>query len=280
MEVQKYKYISLIAITLLHIYAIICLYVFITNINLKLFLWFVFTSSIAGFGVTAGVHRYWSHKSYKTKNFMKIILSLCFSMAGQNTIFEWVRDHRVHHAFTETTADPHDSRRGFMFSHVGWLMMTKHPDVIEKGKKIYLKDILDDPIVKWHTKYFSILKFLFCFLIPISVPMIFWNENFNVSVSSQMLRYVLVLNATWSVNSIAHMWGNRPYDKNISPRENIFVSIFAMGEGYHNYHHVYPWDYKASEFGFFNITTKILNFLKFLGVVYDVRSVDIKSINK
>jgi stearoyl-CoA desaturase (delta-9 desaturase) len=70
----------------------------------------------------------------------------------QNTIFDWVRDHRVHHKFSETDADPHNSRRGFFFAHVGWLMQTKHPEVLRWGKKIDMSDIMQDPVVAFHQK--------------------------------------------------------------------------------------------------------------------------------
>lgn len=73
-------------------------------------------------------------------------------MHAQNTIYEWVRDHRVHHKYSETMSDPHDANRGFFFSHVGWLMMKKHPDVVDKGSKMDLSDIENDPVIQFHTK--------------------------------------------------------------------------------------------------------------------------------
>lgn len=113
---------------------------------------------LGGFGVTGGAHRFWSHRSYKAKTPLRIILMLCFSLAGQNTIYDWVRDHRVHHKFSETKADPHDSNRGFFFAHVGWLMMNKHPEVIRKGNKLDMSDILNDPVVQFHQKYRNYLN--------------------------------------------------------------------------------------------------------------------------
>lgn len=107
---------------------------------------------LGGFGVTGGVHRLWSHRAYKAKTPLRIILMLCFSLAGQNPIYDWVRDHRVHHKFSETKADPHDSNRGFFFAHVGWLMMNKHPEVIRKGQQLDMSDILSDPVVQFHQK--------------------------------------------------------------------------------------------------------------------------------
>lgn len=73
-------------------------------------------------------------------------------MAAQNSIYEWVRDHRVHHKYSETDADPHNSKRGFFFSHMGWLMMKKHPDVIKKGSTLDMTDVMNDPIVRFQRR--------------------------------------------------------------------------------------------------------------------------------
>jgi stearoyl-CoA desaturase (delta-9 desaturase) len=76
------------------------------------------------------------------------------TLAFQNHIYEWVRDHRVHHKFTDTDADPHDVRRGFFFAHMGWLCVKKHPDVREKGKTVDMSDLEKDGVVMFQKKYF------------------------------------------------------------------------------------------------------------------------------
>lgn len=88
-----------------------------------------------------------------------------------------------------------------------------------------------------------------------------------------MARYVLSLNFTWSVNSAAHIWGYKPYDKKIKPAENLAVALVAMGEGWHNYHHVFPWDYKAAELGNYsvNVTTMVLDMFAKIGWAYDMK---------
>lgn len=77
---------------------------------------------------------------------------LCQTSMGQNDIYEWVRDHRVHHKFTDTDADPHNSRRGFFFSHMGWLLLKKHKDVSVKGKTVDMSDVASDPVVRFQRK--------------------------------------------------------------------------------------------------------------------------------
>ncbi|RZC38698.1 hypothetical protein BDFB_013923, partial [Asbolus verrucosus] len=167
----------------------------------------------AGFGVTGGAHRLWTHRSYKAKLPLRIILIICYSMAGQNKLYEWVRDHRVHHKFSETDADPHNANRGFFFSHVGWLMMRKHPDVLRKGKQIDCTDLFDDPVVVFFERHFGPMKLFFAFIFPTLFPYYFWNETFYWSFMGSIARYVCSLNCTWLVNSAAHMFGNKPYDR-------------------------------------------------------------------
>lgn len=132
----------------------------------------------------------------------------------QNSIYEWSRDHRVHHKFSETDADPHNANRGFFFSHVGWLLCKKHPDVKQKGAGIDMSDLLVDPIVAFQHKYYMILMPFICFILPSIPPIYFWNETYlNAYFVPVLLRYVWVLHMTWLVNSAAHFFGGKPYDK-------------------------------------------------------------------
>ena len=107
---------------------------------------------IGGLGVTCGAHRLWSHRSYKATWLLRLLL-MCFNcVAAQNDIFEWARDHRVHHKYSETNADPHNAKRGFFFAHVGWLLVKKHPNVIKKGQQLELSDLYADEIVMFQRR--------------------------------------------------------------------------------------------------------------------------------
>ncbi|XP_018327904.1 stearoyl-CoA desaturase 5-like [Agrilus planipennis] len=241
--------------------------------HVYLVLWSYWTGFMGGVGVTAGAHRLWCHRAYKAKLPLRIFLMGLYCMAGQNTLYEWVRDHRIHHKFSETNADPHNSKRGFFFSHIGWLMIKKHPEVIEKGRQLDLSDLEADPVVRFQQRYFTVLKLMLCFVLPILVPLYFWNVSWYWAVSSQaFVRYTISLHATFLVNSAAHMWGNRPYDKRIRPVENLTVAIWSAGEGWHNYHHTFPWDYRASEMGKYNPTTFVLDIFAKLGLAYDMKA--------
>lgn len=278
---QKYKWKivwrNVIVFLYLHLGALYGFYLTFTSTKLLTTLWGIFVASLAAMGITAGAHRLWAHRSYKAKWPLRLVLMLCQSIAFQNHIYEWVRDHRVHHKFTDSDADPHNAQRGFFFSHIGWLLLRKHPDVMKKGATIDMSDLEQDPIVVWQRRLYIVLMPLCCFIIPMWVPYYFWNETMLNSWYSTLLRYTLSLNLTWLVNSAAHIWGMKPYDSTIGPTENVSVAICAFGEGWHNYHHVFPWDYKAAELGNYklNFTTAFIDFCARLGLVYDRKIVPV-----
>ncbi|CAG9787313.1 unnamed protein product [Diatraea saccharalis] len=225
-------------------------------------------------GITIGAHRLYTHRCFKATPLLRAILILLQTGAGQNSMFIWCRDHRLHHRYSDTDADPHNAKRGFFFSHIGWLMTKKHPYVIELGKKIDMSDLKADWMVMLQKKYYYYLYFFIAVLLPVWAAVHFlgepWLEAFLVVYCA---RYILQLNGTWLVNSAAHIYGTRPYDKNLQPVESWFVSFISLGEGWHNYHHTFPWDYKAAELStHFNASAQIIEFLASIGMAYDLKT--------
>ncbi|KAJ3653118.1 hypothetical protein Zmor_019034 [Zophobas morio] len=180
----------------------------------------------------------------------------------------------------DTDADPHNINRGFFFSHMGWLMVRKHPEVIRLGKTIDLSDLEADPVVRFQKnwskefrQYYVVLAPVLCFVFPTMVPWYFWNENLYISFCvAGMLRYVLTLHFTWVVNSVAHTWGTKPYNRSIRATENKLAAVLSGGEGWHNYHHVFPWDYKAAELGTspHNWSAVFIDIMAKIGWAYDL----------
>ncbi|CAL1678263.1 unnamed protein product [Lasius platythorax] len=237
-------------------------------------LWIICMYVISHLGVTAGAHRLWSHRSYKATLPLRIFLMICFSACAQNSIYKWVKNHRMHHKYSDTNTDPHNTQRGYFFTHIGWIMMKERPEYIEKSKQIDLSDVTSDAVVAFGEKYFLPLQFIFGFILPSMVPVYLWNDTWTRAIISQaFIRYILTLNAVWSVNSIAHAWGTRPYNKNIRPADNDFVNYVTTGEGYHNYHHEFPWDYKSAELGNnrMNYTSIFIDISAKLGLAYDLK---------
>ncbi|XP_045534746.1 acyl-CoA Delta-9 desaturase [Papilio machaon] len=260
----------------LHLVSMYGLFLMVTN-NVRFYTTiFVFaTIFVSGLGITAGVHRLWSHRAYKATTPLRVILALLFTITGQRDIYTWALDHRVHHKYSESVADPHDVRRGFWFAHVGWLVLTPHPAVENRRAALRLTslDLLADPVVRIQKKYFIPLFALLNIALPIWIPMYYWNETLiNSFVLSFVTRFTMTLNIAYSVNSFAHLWGNKPYDKFIKPSENPLVSFVALGEGWHNYHHVFPWDYRTSELGRFNVSTNFIDIFAKIGWAYDLKA--------
>jgi len=159
------------------------------------------------------------------------------------------------------------------------LLLKKSDKVKEAGKKLDFQDLYDDSIVMFQDRWDPYINQFFCFVFPTFVGVYYCNQGWWVSfLVLGVLRYCCVLNSTWLVNSLAHWMGYRPYDPSINPSENPYVSFFALGEGWHNWHHVYPWDYSASEYGIWqrwNPTKLQIDIFALLGLVWDrKRAVD------
>lgn len=274
--VSQWRYPDLTVQLFIHVGCLYGFYLVFTSVKVLTLIWVFVVVYASGFGITAGAHRLWSHRAYRAKWPLRFLLIILFTVAGQRHVYQWALDHRVHHKYSETNADPHDARRGFLFSHIGWLVLTPHPEVEEKRKAIDMSDLEADPIVMWQKRLYVPLFAIFVIVIPVFVPWYYWDEglwqSFWVLFNS---RFCITLNMAFLVNSVAHMWGNRPYDKNISPTENFVVSMGALGEGWHNYHHVFPYDYKTAELGRYSLnpTTAFIDFFVWLGWAYNCKTV-------
>ena len=163
--------------------------------------------------------------------------------------------------------------RGFFFAHMGWLFVKKHPDIVKAGRDLDFSDLLDDATVMFQKKCDPWFALYMCYVMPAQVAQHFWVENFwNAFFVAGALRYCVVLHFTWLFNSAAHLMGDHPYDLLSYPAENPVVSFCAIGEGWHNWHHKYPFDYAASEYGIatqYNPTKMIIDAAASIGRVYD-----------
>tara|TARA_E500000178_G_C16780883_1_gene643536 strand:- start:220 stop:840 length:621 start_codon:yes stop_codon:yes gene_type:complete len=194
------------------------------------------------------------------------------SFSNMSSIYDWVRDHRVHHKHSDTDADPHNIKNGFFFSHMGWMLNKKHDRVIEEGKKLDLSDLNQDLVVMIDKYLHPWDDLILCYFVP-GVYTYYYYDNFMKGLFLfGFLRWTIQAHATWCVNSFAHMYGDRPFRKNIMSTENKWVSLLAVGEGWHNWHHTYPYDYACSDEGIFlrwNPTKLFIDVLGWFGQTYD-----------
>ncbi|GAX19967.1 stearoyl-CoA desaturase [Fistulifera solaris] len=266
------NYPMIIYVSLVHIVAVAGLFA-LPKCSKETLLWAFILWPISGLGITSGVHRLWAHRSYEAHFVVRLVLMLANSIANQGSIYHWSRDHRVHHKYSETHADPHNATRGFFFAHMGWLLIKKHPDVVKAGRDMDFSDLLEDPLVVFQKKLDPWFALYMCYVMPAQVASHFWGEDFwTAFLVAGGLRYCYVLHCTWLVNSAAHLYGDHPYDVLSYPAENPLVSWFAIGEGWHNWHHKYPFDYSASEFGIssqFNPSRLFIDMLACVGLVWN-----------
>mmetsp|Transcript_32347 Transcript_32347/g.69275 ORF Transcript_32347/g.69275 Transcript_32347/m.69275 type:complete len:604 (+) Transcript_32347:204-2015(+) len=234
---------------------------------------------VSGTGVTAGVHRLWSHQAYHPSRAMEILVMIMFSMADQGTILGWSLTHAMHHAASDTENDPHNRSQGWWHSHFGWLFATKTFRISQYDYYRVLNGHSD--VVKWHDKVFILWDPLWSLGLPALLAS-FWGEAVNGFFVPGALRWFCVQHITFFVNSVAH--GEREpgstefsFDymaDGIGPKVSLLTTICALGEGWHDYHHLFPWDYAAAELGAWdqwNPTKVFLDLCYNCGLVYKRR---------
>lgn len=197
---------------------------------------------VTSLGVTAGYHRCLTHPSFQTYKFMRGIFGVLGACAGQGDAVSWVALHRKHHQFSDKPGkDPHTPLEGVLWSHIFWLLLTPKDYDLGETRKKYAKDLLSDDVYlcfvgRFHWLWLTILGIslaLTGYLIggwELSLSMVLWGICFRV---------VCTWHFTWAVNSICHVWGYRNYETPDRSRNNWFVALFSLGEGWHNNHHDY-----------------------------------------
>jgi stearoyl-CoA desaturase (delta-9 desaturase) len=195
---------------------------------------------VTGLGITVGYHRLISHRSFTCSDPVKIVLLIAGGWAFQNSALKWSADHVRHHAKVDQEEDPYNATKGFWYSHVLWLML-KDPFANDK----YTTQFKKDRLVVWQDDYYIpilISGFAFPFLVGLLHGG--WMGGLGCFLLAGVGRAFLVLNSTFCINSICHMWGDQPNGTDNSSRDSWWISLITFGEGYHNYHHAYPKDYR------------------------------------
>ena len=223
---------------------------------------------ISGLGITVGYHRLITHRSFSCPDWVKRILLIAGGWALQNSALVWARDHIRHHARCDQDEDPYNATRGFWFSHCGWLLM-KDPNRNDK----FATRLLQDPVVMWQHRYYIPIVVL-GLLLPFCIG--FAANGLVGGIGCFLLagvgRTFFVLNSTFCINSVCHLWGRQPYGTHDSSRDSWWVSLVTFGEGYHNYHHTYQSDYRNGPLWYnFDPSKWLIYFLYLFGLAYALR---------
>jgi len=198
------------------------------------FVWFGF----CGLAITGGYHRLFSHPTYKAHPLLRAFYLFFGAASVQNSALKWSADHRVHHAKTDTEADPYNIKQGFWWAHIGWVFFEDgHVDVS------VAPDLQADPLIRFQDRHYVALAIVAGALLPASLGLL-WGDMLGALLVAGALRLVLQWHATFAVNSFAHAVGKRPFSQRTSARDSFFVALITLGEGYHNFHHCFPMDYR------------------------------------
>jgi sn-1 stearoyl-lipid 9-desaturase len=261
----NYKVISVILI--FHILGVMVLLP--SNFSLVNFGIFMVLYILTGcFGITLGYHRLLTHRSFQVPKWLEYVFATCGTLALQGDPIAWVTDHAAHHAGSDTEKDPHDSTKGFWYSHLTWLFPKE-----DNKAKLGIADMRNDPYYKFLRKFHWLPSVILGVILGVTL-------GWSAMIWGIFFRTCFVYHVTWSVNSVCHIWGNRPF-QNLSKdnsTNNWIVGILAFGEGWHNNHHAWQFSPKHGiEKYQIDFTWLVILTLKKLGLARNLKSIPTSS---
>lgn len=233
-------------------------------------LWFFLLLAFCELSITAGYHRLWSHRAYKAHPVLKFIFALGGACALQNNCITWAADHRRHHLHVDNDEkDPYSAGKGFWYSHFGW-MIRDWDSTREDLSNV--KDLQKEPILVWQRKHYLSLLLLMNVGLPVLLGWIN-GDVWGSLLLAGFLRLTVSQHFTYLINSAAHMWGKRHYSPEQTARDNGFIALLTFGEGYHNYHHTFAFDYRNGvKWYHWDPTKWLIRLCAWLGLASDLRS--------
>ncbi|MEM0914911.1 MAG: fatty acid desaturase, partial [Planctomycetota bacterium] len=209
-------------------------------------------STLTSFGIAVGFHRLCTHRSFATPAWLRYAFAAAGSMAVQGPVIHWCAEHRKHHQHSDTEHDPHSPHmsrdgswgegtwatlRGAYHAHIGWLFAGH-----SKGLGKYAADLRADRALVLADKHFVMWVLIGLFLPGVLaglITMSWWGVLLGF-LWGGLVRVLLVHHVTWSVNSVCHLWGTKPFDSHDESRNNALVAFLSFGDGWHNNHHAFP----------------------------------------
>lgn len=232
-----------------------------------------------GMSITAGYHRLWSHKTYDANIVVRVVLAIGGAMALQNSILHWCSDHRIHHRYVDDNdKDPYSARKGLWFAHIGWMLREYQSHRYDDYRNC--KDLQKDSVVMWQHKYYLPIVLISNFGVT---GFLGWlnGDILGMILFAGVFRLVMVHHVTFFINSLAHFWGRQPYTDKNTARDNGVLAFFTFGEGYHNYHHIFEYDYRNGIRWYqFDPTKWLIRGLAYMGMTYNLRRVPEERIEK
>ena len=224
---------------------------------------------VCGLSVTAGYHRLAAHKSYRAAWPVRFFFAFFGAAAFEGSVLEWVTDHRNHHRYTDTDQDPYSIKKGFWYAHIGWLF------TLDPFKRDFsnVQDLLADPIYRFQHRFFPIIAVIMGFGLPMAVGAL-WGDPLGGLIIAGALRIAFLHQLTFFINSLCHTFGKQTY-KGSSAKDNWVTALLTFGEGFHNFHHQFPIDYRNGvRFFHFDPTKWLIYSLSRIGFASDLKRVE------
>ncbi|HYO61878.1 MAG TPA: acyl-CoA desaturase [Actinomycetota bacterium] len=256
----------------------------LTALDAALFLAFY---AFSGLGVTIGFHRYFTHQGFEAGPKLRAALAIAGSFAVQGPVIRWVADHRRHHAFADQPGDPHSPHldegpgvkgvlKGLWHAHIGWFF-----DVEQTSARRWAPDLVKDPVMRKIDKLFPLWTLLSFGLPPVIGFAITGTARgaLTAFIWGSLARIFFLHHVTWSVNSICHFYGKRPYETTDYSTNNWLLAIVSFGESWHNNHHAFPTSaVHGIQKGQIDLTGGTIRLLQKLRLVRDVKVVTPKQL--
>jgi len=247
-----------IPLILLHI---ACLAVFWVGASPLAVTVFAATTFVQVFGITAGFHRLLAHRAYRTSRPFQFVMALFGVLAGQNGPLWWVAHHRHHHSYADRNGDTHSPRDGLFWSHMGWLFSERTIPL----RRDLVRDLARQPEMLLLERHYYLVTLGYAGLL-------FAFGGWQLVVWGSVLSTVFTYHAIWSANSVCHRFGSRRFPTNDDSRNNFFVALVTLGDGWHHNHHFSPY---SARHGFrwweIDINYAVLRVLAALGLVWDLK---------
>lgn len=275
---QEIDWVNTLFLTLTPVLAVVFSWMYFSNngIELSQILLAIVFYFATGISITAGYHRLISHKAYKANNIVKFLYLVFGAATFQNSALKWCSDHRIHHRHVDNELDPYNINRGFFYAHIGWIFFKEQ----NTETAHYPKDLLNDKLVMWQHRNYIWLAVVAGFVLPTVIGHLLGSALGGFALAG-VLRIVVVHHCTFFINSLCHIVGTRPYTDTNTARDSYIMAIFSYGEGYHNYHHYFPSDYRNGiRWYHFDPTKWLIKSLSFMGLVRDLKKVPEKLISQ
>lgn len=203
---------------------------------------FLFFFIATGLSITLGYHRLFSHLTFQAKWPVKLFTLLFGAAAFEGSALGWSADHRRHHKFVDHEDDPYDISRGLFHAHIGWLLFRTGPDT----PLTWVRDLQKDKLAWWQHRYYVPIAFVMGFVVPAAIGWLWggWVSALGAFLVAGVARIVFVHHMTFCINSLCHWIGRQPYSSQCTARDSLLMAFFTFGEGYHNFHHEFQYDYR------------------------------------